>query len=105
MVRFPKAAYAFVSWSRGERAGLGGSRGGAGTPFPSVDETGDGFNDADMARRHESIKAGRDATGGAQRASLAKIARYYRAHLAICTNLQICDKGWLAPSSRSMPKS
>jgi hypothetical protein len=27
--------------------------------------------------------AGRDATGGAQRASLAKMVRYYRTHLAI----------------------
>ena len=31
----------------------------------------------------DAAKAGRDATGGAQRAALAKMARYYRAHLAI----------------------
>ena len=36
-----------------------------------------------LDREREAPRAGRDATGGAQRASLAKVSWYYHEHLAI----------------------
>ena len=46
------------------------------------DDTPDTFRRCGMARCQDAPEAGRDATGGAQRASLAKMVRYDRTHLA-----------------------
>lgn len=43
----------------------------------------------------EAPQAGRDATGDAQRVSLAKMAWYYHAHLASCPGMQLL-RHWIA---------